>query len=128
MIEISKAVIQKNKKFLLLKRCTVSYPDTWDFAGGKHDPSETPVQSVIRETKEETNLDIDPGPEIKKIHYQDEKFDLLFHYFEPKIVSGDFKISPDHSDYKWVTKNEIEFLKLHPSVSEYFKYFKTSNT
>ncbi|MFA5022303.1 MAG: NUDIX domain-containing protein [Patescibacteria group bacterium] len=123
MIEISKAVIQKNGKFLLLKRAShsKSYPNMWDFAGGKHDAGETPEQSVIREVKEETAFDLDPGPEVKTIHYQDEQFDLLFHYFIPKNISGSLKISPDHSEYKWFTKKEVNFLKLHPAVKEYFK-------
>ncbi len=123
MIEISKAVIQKNKKFLLLKRAThsKSYPNLWDFASGKHNSNETPEKSVTRETKEKTDFDINPGPEIKTVRYQDKYFDLLFHYFIPSITSGEIKISKDHSEYKWVTKEEINFLKLHPSVKEYFK-------
>ncbi len=123
MIEISKAVIQKNKKFLLLKRAShsKSYPNLWDFAGGKHDSGETPEKSVIRETKEETNFDINPGPETKTIRYQDEQFDLLFHYFVPNIISGKLRISKDHSEYKWVDKKEIISFELHPSVKEYFK-------
>lgn len=121
MIEISKAVIQKNGKFLLLKRATKSYPGLWDFAGGKDEPGETPEQSVKREVKEETAFDIAPGPEVKTRHYQDEKFDLRFHYFVPEIISGEFKISPDHSDFKWLTREEINYLELHPAVKEYFK-------
>jgi len=109
MIEISKAVIQKNGKYLLLKRATISYPETWDFAGGKHDLDETPEQSVIREVKEETGFDITPGLEIKTVHYQDNQFDLLFHYFVPKTISGKLIISPDHSEYKWVTRKDINF-------------------
>ena len=123
MIEISKAVIQKNEKFLILKRAahSKSYPGLWDFAGGKHDHGETPEESVIRETKEETDLDINPGQEIKTVHYQDEQFNLLFHYFVFNITSGKIKISEDHSEYKWVARKEINFFKLHPSVKEYFK-------
>ena len=123
MIEISKAVIQKNKKFFILKRAShsKSYPNLWDFAGGKHDYGETPEESVIRETKEETDFNINPGPETKTIHYQDKQFDLLFHYFVPGIISGKIKISNDHSEYKWATKKEIILLELHPSVKEYFK-------
>ena len=123
MIEISKAVIQKNGKFLVLKRAAHSktYPSLWDFAGGKHDPGETPEQSVIREAKEETAFNIDPGSEVKTIRCQNEQFDFLFHYFIPKIISGDFKISPDHSEYKWMAKEEIILFELHPAVKEYFK-------
>ena len=123
MIEISKSVIQKNGKFLLLKRAShsKSYSDMWDFAGGKHDPGETPTQAVIRETKEETSFDIEPGNEIRTEEYHDEKHDLLFHYFTPKILSGDLTLSPDHSDFKWLSKEEMKDFELHPSVKLFFE-------
>ena len=123
MIEISKAVIQKNEKFLLLKRSSRSrsYPETWDFAGGKHDLGENPKESVIRETKEETSLDIEPGNEIKTKEYHDEKYDLLFHYFTPTLLSEKIILSPDHSDFKWLSKEEIKYLELHPSVNQFFE-------
>ena len=121
MIEISKAVIKKDGKFLLLKRATKSYPGLWDFAGGKDEPGESHEQSVIREVGEETAFEITPGPEVKTVHYQDEKFDLKFHYFTPEIISGEFKISADHSDFKWLTREEINNFDLHPAVEEYFK-------
>ncbi len=123
MIEISKSVIQKKEKFLLLKRASHSnsYPDMWDFAGGKHDPGETPTQAVIRETKEETLFDIEPGNEIRTEEYHDEKYDLLFHYFTPKILSGELILSPDHSDFKWISKEEMKDFELHPSVKLFFE-------
>ena len=122
MIEISKSVIQKNGKFLLLKRKSNSknYPSMWDFAGGKHDPGETPKQAVVRETKEETSFDINPGEEIKKEEYHDEKHDLLFHYFIPQIISGDLTLSLDHSEFKWVSKEDMDNFKLHPSIKLFF--------
>lgn len=122
MIEISKSVIQKNNKYLLLKRAShsKSYPDLWDFPGGKHDPGETTEQAVIRETKEETSYGIKPGKEIQKQEYHDEKHDLLFHYFIPEIISGDLKLSSEHSDFKWVSEEEMKNLDLSPSVRLFF--------
>lgn len=122
MIEVSKVVIEKDGKFLLLKRVSNSknYPNLWDFAGGKHDPGETPPQAVIRETKEETSYEINPGEEIKKEEHDEFEKKWRFHYFIPKTISGELKLSPDHSDHKWVSKEEMISLELHPSVKLYF--------
>jgi len=122
MIEISKSVIKRNGKYLLLKRASnsLSYPDMWDFAGGKHNSNETPEHAVVRETKEETSFNIIPGNEIKKVEYYDEKHDLLFHYFVPQTISGNFKLSSDHSDFIWVNEEEMRNLDLHPSVRLFF--------
>ena len=122
MIEISKAVIIRGDKYLLLKRASRSraYPDKWDFAGGKHEPGETPEQAVVRETKEETALSINPGKELKKEEYHDKKYDLLFHYFIPTF-SGEIRLSDDHSEYRWISKEDIKDFDLHPSVRMFFR-------
>ncbi len=122
MIEVSKAVIQEDGKYLLLRRAShsASHPDLWDFPGGKHNAGESSRESVIREVKEETSFDIEPGEEIKKVSYQDDRYDLLFHYFAPSLVSGDLKLSPDHSEYKWVGVGDLGGLKLHPSIKLFF--------
>jgi len=118
MFKVSKSIIKKDEKFLLLKRAVNSkhFPNLWDFPGGKHEPGETSKESVIRETFEETSFNIKPENEIFKQEYHDEKFDILFHYFKPKIVSGELKLSDDHSEYAWFSKEEMKSLNLHPSV------------
>jgi 8-oxo-dGTP diphosphatase len=122
MIEISKAVIQKGNKFLLLKRAphSKSFPGAWDFAGGKHNSNETPGQAVFRETKEETSFCIGPGNEIGTKECHDEKYDLIFHFFAPKIISGELTLSPDHVDFKWLPREELKDFELHPSVRLFF--------
>lgn len=123
ILELGKAVIQKEDKYLLLKRepDAEDYQNLWDFAGGRLDPGETPVDAVIRETYEESALKIIPSSEIKEIKYEEEKRILIFHYFEPKSYEGEFKLSSEHTEYAWFTKEELDKLEVHPSVSEYFK-------
>lgn len=120
--EISKAVIKKDGKYLLLKRAPHSknFPKMWDFAGGKHNLGETSLESVVRETKEETNIDIKPGEEIKTEEYNNGKYELIFHYFIPSAMLGELKLSNDHSDFIWVSKEKLMNFKLHPSVKLFF--------
>ena len=116
--EIAKAVFQKDNSFLLLKRFphSVSYPNTWDFAGGKLDPGETPEESVIRETKEEANLDIDSGPVVKEALYEDADYKLKFYFYHPILPSGTVVLSKAHTKAIWVTEEEMKSMDLHPSV------------
>lgn len=121
--EISKAVIQEGDKYLLIKRFpgSKSYPNLWDFPGGKSEPGEGPAESVVRETKEEIALDIDPGSEVKRAKYKDEEHSLTFHYFIPKAIIGKVKLSHDHTEYRWVGEDDIRELELHPSVDLFFQ-------
>ena len=55
------AIVKTNDgKILLLRRAITDTfePDTWSLPGGKIEKDETPEQAVVREIKEETNLDI----------------------------------------------------------------------
>ncbi len=60
MIEVVKALIKKNEKYLLFKRHSDSkfFPGLWDFPGGKIEPGEDVTEALVKESKEETSLDI----------------------------------------------------------------------
>lgn len=122
-LELGKVVIQKDNKFLLLKRepGAEDYQNLWDFVGGRLDSGETPADAAVRETFEESSLKIDPGPEVKTVVFEEEKRILTFHYFAPEAFTGTVTLSSEHTDFAWFTEDEIKELEVHPSVSEYFK-------
>lgn len=51
-------IIHKDGKLILLKRLNVHGAGTWSTPGGHLDFGESPVECAIRETKEETGIDI----------------------------------------------------------------------
>jgi len=126
---ISKAVISKDGKFLLLKRAAHSktFPNTWDFAGGKGEPGKSPEEAVVRETKEETSLNVTITNLLASLTYEEDKYHANFHYFIPQSISGILKISNDHSDFCWVSLDEIKSLPLHPSVKIFLEKKLFSN-
>jgi len=122
-LEIAKAVIEKNGKYLLgLRELDArSYPEKWDFFGGQLDSGETPEDSVVREAKEETTLDITPNQKVKETVYEDAEYVLKLHYYQSTVISDvEIKLSTEHTEYQWFSKAEISNLQLHPSVSVYF--------
>ena len=122
-LELGKAVIEKNGRYLLFKRepGAEDYQNLWDFVGGRLDPGETPADAAARETLEESALEIVPGPEVKTVVFEEEKRVLTFHYFTPESFTGTIALSSEHTDYRWFTKEEINNLDTHPSVSKFFK-------
>ena len=122
MQEISKTIIKKDDQYLILlraKKCK-HFPNVWDFPGGKVEAGESFLQAAFREAKEESNLNVEISQEIKHSRFQNENYDLSFHYFEAKSYTGDVKISEDHDDFKWASKEELEKLELSPSISSFF--------
>src|SRR5690554_3429200 len=59
MIKVSAAIIKENDKILIAQRgSNKSNALKWEFPGGKIEENETPEESLIREIKEELNIDI----------------------------------------------------------------------
>ena len=76
MILAASGIILQEKKILLLQRSnyTENYPEFWGCPGGRAEIGETPEQNVIREVKEECNLDFTPTEIIKTGIWQDRKY------------------------------------------------------
>ena len=107
------AIIEKDKKVLLVKRNHKPFKDYWCIPGGHIDFGETAQQAVIREAKEETGLTFKP----KFLGYRDEIYpdinwhgEVLIFYGE---AEGNEKIDGEEiTDIKWVDIEEASNMKL----------------
>jgi len=106
-IEVVAALIQVEELILIVKRKedAQSYKSLkWEFPGGKVEQGERPEDAVIREVKEELQLDINPVASIGRVVYEypDVKVDLtLFHC---SLVDG-LPIMKEHNDLSWSHKS-----------------------
>jgi 8-oxo-dGTP diphosphatase len=123
MIEVAKSIIQKENKCLLLKRSSSSkfFPELWDFPGGKINPGEEVKEAVIRETEEETSLIIVPSKKVGDYHYTEHDTPIHFQIFSIISFNGEVKLSEDHSDFKWVSEQNLNKYNLAPIVKLFFK-------
>ncbi len=118
---ITKAIIKKNGKFLVLKRSPdeMIFPNYWDFPGGRLEQGEQPFKAVERETLEETNLQVKGEKLVSAfvLHHQDTH--LVFLSFKVKLISGKVKISDEHTEWKWVNKKFLLTEKfLEPFIND----------
>ncbi len=97
---------------LLLKRAPESRfaPEKWGFPGGKIEEGETPLQAAVRETKEETSLDV---LDIKDLG----RFDLV-QAFLAGAYEGEVDIDHEHSEWAWVPDADLSQYDLAPNVVE----------
>ena len=91
-------------KFLLL-----NYPQGhWDFVKGKVEQNETPHETAIRETGEETGITniefIDGFEESVEYYFRFKKEDIhkKVIFFLAKTDEKNIKISHEHNDYLWL--------------------------
>ena len=82
-------------KILLVKRNTVPFKGYWALPGGRMDPGETSEQTVVREVKEETGLDVAIVRIIGKYVEKGVKDDVEYEYYPTcflvKVVGGEIK-------------------------------------
>lgn len=116
-------ILKDNDLFLVVKRNENDdlYPGAWEFPGGHLEDGETLKDGLKRELMEEISYIEDFNPIIT--HYFDEvkeKNNEFIHDLEIDFIVNvnkskvNVKLSEEHSDYKWVTKDSDyldEFIK-----------------
>lgn len=124
MILAASGIILQNKKILLLQRSnyTQNYPGYWGCPGGRAEKGETPEQNVIREVKEECNLDFTPTKIIKTGIWQDREYFRFVGEWK-----GEIKIQEEEvTNYNWFTYDEAIQLKLSFDYKEVVELLKCS--
>lgn len=111
MLEVSCAIIiNADQRVLVTQRsATMKLPYKIEFPGGKVEPGETPSQCLIREIKEELNLDVKPIFELPSNihHYPDMVIKLI--PFICEITGGNIQLK-EHASYMWLQPKELEHL------------------
>jgi dihydroneopterin triphosphate diphosphatase len=125
--------VGKDIEFLLLKRAQSEiYPGLWQMVTGSVDgENERGFETALREIKEETNLNPQKFwvvPNVNSFYWPEQDALYLIPVFVALVESCSVvKISEEHSDYKWVDKNNAIKLLAWPgqrkSVEIIHNYF-----
>lgn len=125
MIKVVAALIEKDGKALIAKRSTgdPNVLGKWEFPGGKVESGENEFQAIEREIKEEFELEIKAKNFLinNVCEYPTKTVDLRLYSCE--YIAGDFNLH-DHSEYKWVDKDELLNYDLAPADIPLAKYVK----
>ena len=109
-IEIAvKAIIRKKGKYLiLLKSKEENDPKSFDIPGGRMEFGEDPKSALIREVKEETDLDVKIIKPTNVWSYNANKeLQIIAIAFLAECKSDKIRISKEHSKYEWLSFEEI---------------------
>ncbi len=114
----SVAALFHNDKMLILKRGATApwMPNKWSLVGGGIDDDETPKQAALRECKEEINLIPINLQYQKKIKTNDIG---IIHYFIGDLTSNNITLDYENSEYKFITKDEINNHSFVPYLIEF---------
>lgn len=125
-MRVSQKIFLKNKegKILALRRSSTdpSRPLTWDLPGGDIEEGEDLAESIRREVFEETGLELkdfsvmDAQAGINK----NGEYSIQIAYLGNR-VTGDIKLSYEHDQYKFVTKDEFLSLESTDKIKKFLR-------
>lgn len=109
-IFVSAGIIQKDGKILCMQRNEgkheyVSFK--WEFPGGKIESGESPEEALIRELKEELDMDVQIQEHFVDIRHQYPDLIVNMSCFLCTTTGDNFKLNV-HKNFKW-----LEVSKLH---------------
>lgn len=121
------AIIICNGKILLEKRKGEPGRDKWTVPGGLVELGESAEQTVMREVKEETNLEVEQ-PELVDVVNSvttDENGRVKYHFvivdYFVKLEGGTLKVADDAAELRWVEFSEVEKYDLTKTFREFFR-------
>lgn len=126
MKDTNKAVIpiirDSDGKFLLITRSEFpEHEGEWGPVAGHVHEGETIEHALIRETKEEVNLIIEPVKQLAVLD-QDIPGDVGY-WWSCKIIKGEIKTNEEIENFAFFTAEEIKDLKLWPATKKFFENY-----
>ncbi|HTW96359.1 MAG TPA: NUDIX hydrolase [Candidatus Methylomirabilis sp.] len=112
-------------RILMINR--TNFPFGWAIPAGHVDTGETPEQAVIRETKEEVNLNIIKMRLVGQEFLSWNKCSRgttghEFSIFEVLSWQGKIKGEADEmNDWRWIKKNKLPKIKIEEATEYWFK-------
>jgi 8-oxo-dGTP diphosphatase len=112
------AVIVTSSKGVLAVRRRDKKP-LWTFPSGEVEPGETAVEAGVRETKEETGLDIVPGRILGRRTHPETGRQMIYLAARPATHAGIHSVSANDADLaevRWLSRTEVD--ELMPDMHE----------
>ena len=106
--------LKEEKRIFATAKGYGEFKGQWEFPGGKVEVGETPKQALVREIKEELEIDIKVGDLIDTIKYDYPTFHLSMDCFWCEIIQGELKLVEAEAA-RWLTKEELYDVQWLPA-------------
>ena len=90
MLTVSAAVVLRDGKIMLCqRRPEVHNGLKWEFPGGKIEPGESPEAALVRELREELDLQVQVGRVIDAVHHRYPDREVLVLFYDCRVAQGE---------------------------------------
>lgn len=121
MVEVVAALIWEQDKFMICQRPAHKARGLlWEFVGGKVEPGETKAQALIRECREELDVQLAVEDVFMEVIHTYPDITVHLTLFNAAIAAGTPK-RLEHNDIRWITPAEIGAYPFCPADTEILK-------
>lgn len=117
-----KGIIRRDDgRILVLKRSDGDdhKPGVWETVGGGMDQEETPQEALKREIVEETGLSVSVSNPFNVFTFKKDTGEFKVGItFLCDYLSGEVKLSHEHSDFRWIDPKEFAGMESVPSLHD----------
>tara|TARA_R110002124_G_scaffold166461_1_gene333776 strand:+ start:121 stop:507 length:387 start_codon:yes stop_codon:yes gene_type:complete len=107
MINVTCGIIIIDNKILVAQRSEeMKLPLKWEFPGGKVEDNEKNEECIVREIREEINIEIEIVRKLTNSIHDYGTFKINLIPFIANYISGDIKLL-EHKDYRLLDKSEL---------------------
>ena len=113
-VRVTAAVIVHDGRVLATQRGTGDMKGGWEFPGGKIEPGEYSEETVIREIREELDLDVEMLRYLTTVEYEYNDFHLSMDCFVCVIEHGT-PVLKEHEAARWLLPDELDSVDWLPA-------------
>lgn len=127
-VEVVAALIFDGDKFLICQRPAHKARGLlWEFVGGKIESGETKEQALMRECREELDVEISVGEVFMELKHTYPDIIVNLTLFRAKITNGVPRLL-EHAAIKWITPDEIKFFNFCPADEKILKKIRLEHS
>lgn len=116
MVYVVVGVLSNDKNEILVTQrpAQKTYCGYWEFPGGKKETGETSYQTLVRELKEELNIDVKVGEPWQQMEYDYPDKKVFLDIWIVKEFSGTLK-GMENQAFQWVSLNQLDTIDFLPA-------------
>ena len=100
-------------RLLLIQRGHEPETGRWSLPGGRIEPGESDAQAVVRETREETGLQVTCGALVGSVERPGPRGTVLdIRDYSATVTGGTLTAGDDAADARWVAPGELDSLEI----------------